>query len=133
MRAPGFTEPGAVIEVLVSNIDIMPTLIDLLGLTQQENMDGESFKQAFAAGADSFRKRIFIHWSTRSFVTFDGEWKYQLHWKGDTDELYNLRRDPGEMINLVKAPQYRDIAEESRNAILDWLRDTDHPHAEAIN
>jgi arylsulfatase A-like enzyme len=132
MRAPGITAPGSVIDGLVSNIDIMPTLLDLLGLDTQSDMHGRSFKALLSGASDTFRDRIFSHWGTQSFMTRDAEWKYQLHWKGDMDELYNLRRDPGEMENLASDPEYRHIAEEHRRAILDWLRETDHPHADAV-
>jgi arylsulfatase A-like enzyme len=133
MRAPGITKPGFVADSLVSNIDIMPTLIDLLELPEQKDMHGKSFKDVLSGASHSFRDRIFSHWGTQSFLTFDGEWKYQLHWKSDMDELYNLRRDPGEMKNLAMDPQYGDIAAENRKAILDWLWETDHPYAEAVS
>lgn len=132
IRAPGVIKLGSVTDGLVSSVDIMPTLIELLGLTEHRAMQGISFKELLAKPELSFRDRIISHWSTRSFVTFDGEWKYNLHWKYDVDELYNLFQDPGEMKNLVRDKKYASVAKRKGQEILEWLHETEHPYAEVI-
>jgi uncharacterized sulfatase len=132
MRVPGFGAAGTTAEGLINTADMLPTVMDLLGLPADPSMHGRSFKSALQSPTSPFRDRVFSHWGPRSFLTFDCEWKYQLHWGGDMDELYNLNDDPGEMKNLFAHAKYRDIKEKSRQAILDWLRDTEHPYAETI-
>ncbi len=42
-------------------------------------------------------------------------------------ELYDLEKDPIEFDNLAGRPEYRQIQEELRRALLEWRRDTDDP------
>ncbi len=133
MRVPGLTQPGARTEALASNVDIVPTLIQLMGLPRTEGMHGVSFADVLARPSASVRDRIFAHWTGASFITFDGTWKYALHWKNrDIDELYNLERDPGEMQNLAMDEKYADVVTENQQAIFEWLRKTGHPYVRIV-
>lgn len=132
IRIPGIKKPGSVTDSLVSNVDIMPTLIDILGLPKQKEMQGISFRNILSDPQASSRDRVFIHWSTGSFVSFDGEWKAALHWKSEIDELYNLRQDPGEMKNLAMDKKQETIVEQKRQEIIEWLLETNHPYAAVI-
>jgi len=133
MRVPGVTQPATVTDALASNVDIMPTLTELMGLPRQEGVHGVSFAEVLARPAVSVRDRIFAHWTGSSFVTFDGQWKYALHWKNrDIDELYDLEADPGEMTNLAADERYADVVQASQQAIFEWLRETDHPYAAVV-
>ena len=132
IRVPGITMPGSVTDNLVSAVDILPTLVDTLSLPVQDVMQGISFHQMLSQPQAATRDQVFIHWGEASFVTYDGEWKYVLHWKSETDELYNLKQDPGEMKNLVAYPKYADRAGKKRQEIFGWLRETGHPYAAVI-
>lgn len=65
-------------------------------------------------------------------MTFDGRWKYALHWKAAVDELYDLRNDPGELHNRWSDPDYAKTATEQRQAIIDWLSETGHPYVDLV-
>ncbi len=51
------------------------------------------------------------------------EWKYvrRLY---DTDELYDLKRDPNEVHNLIDDPAYKDIVQEMTTVLADWFLET---------
>jgi uncharacterized sulfatase len=132
LRVPGVTKFGSVVRSLTSSVDILPTLIELFDLPQTEGLQGRSFAKVLKWPQASFRDRIFIHWSNNSFVTFDGRWKYALHWKDNVDELYDLKDDPGELHNLWSDLSFREMAEQQRKSIIDWLHETDHPYASQI-
>jgi arylsulfatase A-like enzyme len=51
-------------------------------------------------------------------------WKY-CYTPGDIDELYDLYSDPHELTNLADMPQYASVILELRQAILDWLIETE--------
>ncbi len=132
-RVPGMTQPGSVSQALGSNVDIMPTLMDLCGLGSDDEMHGVSLRKSLARPKASVQKRIHSHWCGQSFVTYDGTWKYALHWKNrDVDELYNLEDDPGEMTNLVADERYAGVVKRSQKAIFDWLEETDHPYRHIV-
>ncbi len=132
IRVPGVTRPGSVVRSLSSSVDILPTLIEMFGLPPVEGLQGKSFSKVLKWPEASFRERIFIHWANDSFVTFDGRWKYALHWNDEVDEFYDLESDPGELDNLWKNPRYNETALQNRKAIIDWLHETDHPYAALI-
>jgi len=132
IRIPGVTRPGSVVRSLSSSVDIFPTLIEMFGLPHIEGLQGKSFSKVLKWPESSFRERIFVHWANDSFVTFDGRWKYALHWNENVDELYDLENDPGELLNLWKDPRYKENVRQSRQAIIDWLYETDHPYAALI-
>jgi choline-sulfatase len=132
IRAPGVTEPGTVTKSLAGNVDIFPTLIDLLGLPEVSGVQGKSFRKVLASPNTPFRDRVFIHWNGPSFINFDGQWKYALHPKSEIDELYSLREDPGEMKNLAADSRFKDVIKKKRQEIYTWLRETEYPYAEII-
>jgi len=132
IRVPGVTKPGSVVRSLSSSVDILPTLIELFGLSPVEGIQGKSLSRVLKWPEASFRERVFIHWANDSFVTFDGRWKYALHWNDKVDELYDLESDPGELFNLWGNPRYRENAQQNRQAVIDWLYETDHPYAALI-
>lgn len=133
IRIPGVTKPGSVVHSLTSSVDILPTLVELFALRQPEGFQGRSFSRVLKWPEASFRDRIFIHWSHDSFVTFDGRWKYALHWNDAVDEFYDLKSDSGELDNLWPDSAHRDIARQHRQNIIDWLNATSHPYAGLID
>jgi arylsulfatase A-like enzyme len=132
IRAPGMTEPGSVTQCLTESVDILPTLVDLLGLPEVSEVQGKSFRKVLASPNISFRDRVFIHWNGPSFINFDGQWKYALHSRSETDELYSLQEDPGEIKNLAMDPKFKEMLKKKRWEIYDWLQATDYPYAGII-
>jgi N-sulfoglucosamine sulfohydrolase len=62
IRWPGVAQPGTVVEnTLVSIIDLMPTLLEGLGLTQVAGMDGRSVLQVIRDGGG--KARDYVHTS----------------------------------------------------------------------
>lgn len=56
---PGVVEGGAVHDELVSNVDLMPTLLDLLGLKPPTDVAGRSFAPLLRGDAYEPRERVF--------------------------------------------------------------------------
>lgn len=59
MRIPGLGSKGTVVDNLVSNIDIFPTLCDLLNLDKPAHMAGKSFAQSFLDPEAPTREAVF--------------------------------------------------------------------------
>jgi arylsulfatase A-like enzyme len=51
------------------------------------------------------------------------DWKY-ISRLDDTDELYDMRSDPGEMVNLVDRPEHAAIRAELHDRLLRWFLET---------
>lgn len=119
---PGTIEP-AVCNDLSMNMDIMPTLLDLAGIAVPDNLHGKSLKDALrAVPGRSKREALLLEfhglrflYSQRAIVT-DDKWKY-IFTPGDTDEIYNLNSDPGEMKNLINDPAAKEKKAELQSRI----------------
>lgn len=87
-------------------IDIMPTVVDILGLKKAEETDGRSFlplllgrkRKSPDIYLESFFARENYGWS-ELLGLISGDWKYI---QAPRPELYNLKTDPAENINLYR-------------------------------
>jgi arylsulfatase A-like enzyme len=93
LRCPKVLPAGRVIESQISQIDIMPTIFDLLGIERPEFMEGCSTHALIEARSDSFREESFA-WKLILNTTRSGSY---LRF-----ELYNLKRDPKELQDLYR-------------------------------
>jgi arylsulfatase len=115
MRLPGRIPAGAVVRQQVSQVDLMPTIFDLLGLPLPAGTDGESTLPLIRGEATGFREHAFAEttpagWQALEkddrelFCVRTQDWKLILSTdtarRQDRWELYNLREDPGERTNL---------------------------------
>lgn len=135
IRSPTLKRPKK-IETQVSSIDIMPTILDILGIQLIEEVDGKSLVPVINAGEDD-RKYLFAEngemlfkENNRSFypgikgkwrMARTNEWKliYIPHPKNDIYELYNLISDPNETVNL--ADKHPEITSKLREELHNWM------------
>jgi arylsulfatase A-like enzyme/Tfp pilus assembly protein PilF len=101
----------------VSTVDVMPTVLDLVGLPPEPEIDGRSLARlvlhpaAEAPGvayAETYFPRFHYGWQHLRAMR-DGRWKYI---EAPTPELYDVQQDPGETRNVYKA--YSRRAEDLR-------------------
>jgi arylsulfatase A-like enzyme len=90
---------------LASNLDIAPTIADLTGVVPPGPFDGTSLVPALTGTGPVPTKSVLLeHLSMRLAPSYCGlrtrRWKY-VAYRGGADELYDLRRDPSELRNLV--------------------------------
>jgi arylsulfatase A-like enzyme len=109
------------------NIDLLPTLAELLGVEVSDKWDGESFAACLTGeGEAPVRESIVLsqqaHVCQRS-ARF-GDWIY-IRTVHDgfqffpTEMLFNIKDDPHEQYNL--AEKYPDICSKGARIILDWI------------
>jgi N-acetylglucosamine-6-sulfatase len=120
MQCPSLFKGGQVVEQVVANIDIAPTVMDAMGLQKPPHMDGRSFLP-LARGEEIKWRDYFLYvyyWEKNfpqsptvfslrgdryKYITYYGLW--------DVDELYDIQADPDETRNLLyDGPQYVKIA-----------------------
>ncbi len=51
------------------------------------------------------------------------DWKY-IRRAADTDELYDMVNDPGELENLIDRPEHREKQQELESRLLQWFVET---------
>ena len=110
MRYPKLIKAGTHISQLVMNVDMAPTMLTLGGAKLPGDLQGHSvlplFKGPVKNWRTSFLSEYFMEQNFPRVPSWqavrDDQWKY-IHYtevKG-ADELYNLKKDPYEMQNLV--------------------------------
>lgn len=133
VRCPDLFSGGKTINKMVQNIDVAPTILQAAGLKQPANMPGKSFIQLLKGDSTKWRDKIFYeyYWEYDFPMTpviygvRTDKFKYirnQGVW--DTNELYDLEKDPAERVNLIAKPEYADTVKKMANELYDWLEQT---------
>jgi arylsulfatase A-like enzyme len=111
-----FRYPGSnsrIVDDLVSNIDLAPTIAQLAGVTPTIPQDGVSLVPLLEGTATAWRKAALINWlgeSTRVpnyWGVRTPEWKYVEYETGEV-ELYDLTLDPYELVNVASRRAHAD-------------------------
>lgn len=125
---------GKISNALMSNIDILPTIVDIAGVEPSKlKIDGISMAPILLGETENqIRENICFYYHKNSLEAItDGTYKlifphkyvsYETQVPGcdgmpgslgekqvDAPELYDLRRDPGERVNIIS--QHKEVAE----------------------
>jgi len=118
-----FAGPGVAIGAKcaqpVELLDIYPTLVQLCGLPDKENLEGHSLvPQLNDATTPREWPAITTHNHDNHGVRSE-RWRY-IRYADGTEELYDTRTDPAEWTNVVSDPQFSDVVQQHRR----WLPPT---------
>lgn len=137
---PGTVPAGAINPGRIRNLDFAPTFLDLAGVALPKQFEGRSALPLVTGkiAAKSWAPQDFIYeyyweWAfpmtPGTFAIQRGDLKYiQYYGVYDTDELYDLAKDPDEMRNLVDDPAYLDAKLALRQALYEQLADRNGDH-----
>ena len=78
------------------HIDVLPTILDCLGLKINQNYEGISLLRGAKAQIASFH----TSWRNHLAGLRDADWKYILNLSYGKEELYDLKKDPNEKFNI---------------------------------
>jgi arylsulfatase len=113
LRAPGKVPAGKSIESLVEEVDVLPTLLDLLGVARPRGIQGQSL---FAPP----KPAVFSEFPTVKMARTT-EWKLVHYPKAKYGELYHLTEDPHELTNLWDDARYAAPRTRMEALLADWL------------
>lgn len=140
IKIPGHPRSGSIIREPVSQIDLVPTLLDFMGKPIPEGLDGYSLKPFLNGEGEIQEKNVFIEWfphntlyRSRSdeidhpvitVITPDG-WKYNWSSFGQ-HELYDLNDDPLESKNLARRRSHHSLIKKLQREIERWKARTQY-------
>ena len=131
---------GSLNEEFVESVDILPTIVQFAGgQVCKQRVEGNSLL-SFTRGIDTpDQKREYtlsqidysdrgprvsldLHpYDCRAHMIRNYEWKYILHEKF-RPQLYNMKDDPEEFIDLGDSPEYASVRDEMHEKIFSWFR-----------
>lgn len=122
---PGRIPAGVVQPAMESAYDVMPTLLDYLGLPLPQGRDlvGQSFAPMLLGEPTDGRDSVVIYdeyGNTRMVRT--EEWKYVQRHPNGPDELWDLANDPDERDNRIDDPAQQGRVRELRARLEAWFR-----------
>jgi choline-sulfatase len=124
-RWPGRIKAGGVDSGLHYNLDLAPTLADLLNFEPAKHWDGRSYAPSLTDGIDTGREALILsqccHGCQRSVRW--GDWLYirtyhDFYHLYPPEMLFNIRQDPHEQYNL--ALQHPELCASAAHRYLDW-------------
>ena len=140
IHVPWLSDATRRIDGSVSLVDLVPTLLELVGDQAPDHVDGKSLAPVLEGSGTLDDNDVFVQWNGygdrnlgnlsinrmisapwRSVITPD-RWKLNLS-HADQSELYDLNADPHEMSNLFNDPVHRDRIRDMSARIRIWMHD----------
>ena len=117
VRYPNRFAADTEVDIPIAHIDVLPTLMDLIGGQTPENIDGQSMLPLLDGITEKFVERpIFTYWQRgfpekyRNVAMRKGDYKFVGHtdypWNAKEFELFNIADDPSELYDISEdAPE----------------------------
>ena len=130
VRHPGRVPAGSISELMVSGYDVMPSLLNHLGLggrmADEPKSPGRDFSPALRGEPVGWDDVVFFENEDVRAIRTSG-WKYIHRHPDGPFELYDLADDPGEKVNLYGQPGREPIRDELRGRLDAFFRDHADP------
>lgn len=130
VRYPGVISPGKKVNEMVMNLDIAPTILDFAGVSIPSDTQGESFSSLLKDGKfeGKWRESIYYHYyeypephrvAPHFGIRTERYKLIRFYGPVDSWELYDLERDPEEMVNLYGRKGLDSLTGRLKSALLD--------------
>ena len=103
---------GKTTDAFAYHFDIMPTVLDLVGVPVPKDIDGKSLAGVIHGKSDGVRDVIFLAYKDIQRAVRKGPWKLLRYPKVDKTQLFNLADDPYETKDLAGDPAQADRVKE---------------------
>ena len=154
VKLPGQREMRR-IKGLVSQLDLVPTLLDMMEAEAPEHLEGTSRLETLSSAVGRIEDDVVIEWNmdkanpqeprivdedsefnyenvkaalqdpVRTIISGDGRWKLNVSPQLEQHELYDLQSDPYERENIFGRDDTRQITGELVERLRAWQRQTE--------
>jgi arylsulfatase A-like enzyme len=129
---------------IIEGVDLVPTIVDMLGLPPMEDVQGTSFKESVTGERSDLKPFAYsLFLEDNLAMVANKEWKY-VFMTGKRDLgleyatgfgapglshfLYDIKNDPRETTNLAHNQEHESKMKEMQQEMLKWFKET-HPDA----
>src|SRR5437588_10993183 len=109
-----------VVDSLVEEVDVMPTLLELLGVSPPAGVQGKSLVPLAKNPKARHKDAVFSEFPTIKMAR-TREWKLVHYTRAKYGELYHLTEDPHELTNLWDDSKYAVNRADMEGRLFDWL------------
>lgn len=124
----GVTSKPQVVKGLMSSLDIYPTLCSMCGIEYSDNLRGKDISLVATDAKLPERDYVVSQWHAEWDFTVSpgrmictGDYKYTKYIELNEEELFDLKNDPLEKINLAKHDEYKEILVHMRGLYKDYI------------
>ena len=124
VRWPGRVKPGSTNEDIITNVDFAQTMLEAAGAEDHPDMQGRSFVTLLDGKTPrNWRRSMYYRYYYSHFETEPHygvrthDYKLIYFDRINQWELYDLRKDPIEMNNVYKNPEYKNIVAELKKEL----------------
>lgn len=140
MRVPWLTRRTRMVSGRVSQVDLVPTLLDLLNQPIPTSLQGRSLRSVLEGKGDLTGNPVVIEWNSSpdepdEYGIKASPWRTIISPQNlklnlcvdDQCELYDLNTDPFELKNLFNAPRHQRAIRDLVSRLRAWQDRTDDP------
>jgi len=136
IRFPSAIPPGKVIRTAQSNVDFAPTILHLMGITNNvPKFHGRDTAVDFQSPTKEVvgDRIVYITNSASKWVAAASS-RYKLVLSPSDDPwLFDLKKDPDEVINFYNNPEYKQVAEKFQTELIAQMKRYGEPALENKN
>lgn len=127
---PGHISPGSSSDQVNVSMDIYPTLLELADVELAHSIQGRSFLNTLLGKMEAEKERVLYFTRREGGIAYGGkayhairkgDWKLLQNSPYQPMELYNLKNDPMESQDLIKAEQ--EIYKEMNNLLMQHIQE----------
>ncbi len=131
---PKQIKPNTVVDNVISNVDIAPTLLAMTNVDIPEDVQGRSFAENMISSTpEDWRQSMYYHYYEYPFwhhvqphfgIRTDRYKLIHFYYDIDTWEFYDLKNDPKEMNNLVNSEEHAELIESFKKELFALKEDS---------
>ena len=115
-----FSVPGVLTDATsakpVGLVDVYPTLVELCGLKQRPDLDGQSLKTLLRNTGATWARPALTTFERNNHALRSEHFRY-IRYADGSEELYDHRDDPHEWTNLAANTKHKTVIDDHRR----WL------------
>ncbi len=138
VKYPKRVKAGSTNADVIANIDFAPTFLDVAGIKTDHETQGKSFAAALdGTSPDNWRQSMYYHYYEFPFwhhvqphygIRTQDYTLAHFYYNIDQWELYDLKKDPKQMNNVIEDPAYAEVVTELKKELSDLQKHYSDDH-----